>query len=397
MRSFFSRLGLPLCFLTCTGFSGETSATNFSSASLACASRGSVARAFCGLFLRRDGRGHGGCAACAESRALGVFGGGGGVVQHVFCLLLFGGLGLFAFCGLLFLFFGSGLFGGDGVVRLRFRIRAVGYVFLYGGGALVAHRRDGGEDGGHAVIGIAVRDDFAVHELDYARGVTLRELRIVRDHDDQPVVRDLLQKVHDLLRRLGVESARGLVGEDDLGIVDDGAGDGDALHLSAGHLVGFLFELGAQPHALERVDGELPLFLVGDTGYGQREFDVLEHVQVGDKVVGLENEAYRTVAVGVPIAGTEFLGGLIVDDEVAVGVLIQAADDVEQRGLAAAGRPQNGDEFALAEIEVDAFHGVHDGVRHAIVLDDVDEFKHAVDLTADGCPSAPPGSRNKLR
>lgn len=31
VRSFFSRLGLPLCLRTLTGFSGETTATNFSS------------------------------------------------------------------------------------------------------------------------------------------------------------------------------------------------------------------------------------------------------------------------------------------------------------------------------------------------------------------------------
>ena len=48
---------------------------------------------------------------------------------------------------------------------------------------------------------------------------------------------------------MGVEIAGGFVGEDDFGVGDDGAGDGDALLLAAGELVGvvvfFFFEVEA--------------------------------------------------------------------------------------------------------------------------------------------------------
>ena len=345
MRSFFSRLGLPLCFLTCTGFSGVTLATN-----LVRGCGGDIRRFFGGSLLR-----------CGRFRVLRRRGG----FRKLGSLVLLAGV--------------------------LFR-----YVFLDGGHAVTGHRRDGLEDGGHAVVGVGVAHHFAVHQLDDAGGVALRELRIVRDHDDQPVIRDLLQKVHDLLRGLGVQRARGFVGEDDLRIVDDGARDGDALHLSARHLVGLLFELSAQPHALERSDSHLPLLLAGDAGDGERKLNVLQDVEVRDEVVALENETDGTVAVCVPVAGLEFLGGLVVDDEVAVGVLIQPADDVEQGGLAAARRTEDGDKFALAEVEVDTSHSVHDGVRHAVVLDDVDEFKHTLTFSADDWFRAP-GSRKNSR
>lgn len=50
------------------------------------------------------------------------------------------------------------------------------------------------------------------------------------------------KKFFDLVASLGVEIAGGLVGEDDLGIVDNGAGDTDALFLATGKIFGFAFD-----------------------------------------------------------------------------------------------------------------------------------------------------------
>src|SRR5205085_8439169 len=74
-------------------------------------------------------------------------------------------------------------------------------------------------------------------------------LRVVGDHDDGLVeaVVHLLEHVQDDGRVLGVEVARGLVGEDEGGLRDDGAGEGHALLLAAGELqrlvVHLVFEL----------------------------------------------------------------------------------------------------------------------------------------------------------
>ena len=65
------------------------------------------------------------------------------------------------------------------------------------------------------------------------------DVRLVRDHDDgDALVVQLLENVHDLDARAAIEIARRLVGEQHVGIVDEGARDGDALLLAAGKLAG---------------------------------------------------------------------------------------------------------------------------------------------------------------
>ena len=81
--------------------------------------------------------------------------------------------------------------------------------------------------------GIGVGGDLSVLEGDDARGVFFREVGVMGDHHDQPVGGDLLQEVHDLDTGVAVQGAGRLVCEQDIGVVDQRAGDGDALHLTA--------------------------------------------------------------------------------------------------------------------------------------------------------------------
>ena len=90
----------------------------------------------------------------------------------------------------------------------------------------------------------------------------------------------------------------------------------------------------------------------------------------------MEDEADRVVSVGVPVAVAEVLCGAAVDDEVAGGVFVEAADDVEHGCLAAAGLTEDRDEFALPEREGDSPQRVDDPVPRRVVLDDIPEFKH---------------------
>ena len=63
------------------------------------------------------------------------------------------------------------------------------------------------------------------------------DVGLVRDHDDRSAgAVERFQQVHDLVAGGRVEVAGRLVGEDDVGIVDQGPGDGDALLLPAGKL-----------------------------------------------------------------------------------------------------------------------------------------------------------------
>ena len=234
-----------------------------------------------------------------------------------------------------------------------------------------------------------VARDEAVLDAHDAVGVALGQLGVVRDHDHQAVARELLQDLHDLHGGIGVERAGGFVGEDDLGVVDDGTGDGDALHLSARELVGFLFEVVAQAHAAQRLLRTAVALGGGRAREHERHLHVGDHRLVRDEVVALKDEAHAVVAVGVPVAVEVAFGRAAVDDEIALGVLVEPADDVEERGLAAAGLTEDAHELAAAEGDRDALERVDDGVAGGIVLGDAFEFEHgsAFLCTAGGTAS----------
>ena len=199
----------------------------------------------------------------------------------------------------------------------------------------------------------------------------------MRDHDDQAVVGDLGEQVHDLHTGLGVERARGFVGQQDLGIVDERAGYGDALHLTAGKLARLLVDMLCKPHAAERLDGALATLGAGYAGKREGKLDVFQDGLVWDKVVGLEHEADAVIAVRVPIAIFVLACGHAVDEQVAVVVMIKAADDVEHGGLARTRRPQHRHELVVAEGHR---HMVERGlreVRSGVGLAHVYQLQHA--------------------
>ena len=80
------------------------------------------------------------------------------------------------------------------------------------------------------------------------------DVQFVRDHDDGDAgVVEFLEQAHDLDAGAGVEIAGRLVGQDQFRLVDQGAGDGDALLLSAGKLAGMMVAPVAQADFLQRL------------------------------------------------------------------------------------------------------------------------------------------------
>ena len=73
------------------------------------------------------------------------------------------------------------------------------------------------------------------------RLVIARHVQFVGDHDDgDALVVEFLEHAHDFDARLAVEVAGRLVGQQQRRLVDQRAGDGDALLLAAGKLVGMM-------------------------------------------------------------------------------------------------------------------------------------------------------------
>ena len=84
-------------------------------------------------------------------------------------------------------------------------------------------------------------------------------LLIVRHHHDRRLVlaAERLEDPHHLVTHLRVEVAGRLVGEQDARASDDGAGDGDALLLSARELRREVMDARRKAHAVERRDSQL--------------------------------------------------------------------------------------------------------------------------------------------
>jgi len=114
----------------------------------------------------------------------------------------------------------------------------------------------------------------------------------VSDHDDSVAFAvDALEFVHDGEGRVRVEIARGLVGEDNLWVRDDGAGDGGALLLAAGELEGEVVFFVFHIEAVEGFGGldEAAGFVVA--GVDEGEGDIFDDREIRDEVEVLENEA----------------------------------------------------------------------------------------------------------
>ena len=79
-----------------------------------------------------------------------------------------------------------------------------------------------------------------------------------------------------------------------------------------------------------------------------------------DQVIALEYEADGVVPVRVPVGVPVLLRADAVDQQVSVRVLVEAAENVQHRRLAAAGRSEYGNELALSESEIDAPEGPYD-------------------------------------
>ena len=121
-----------------------------------------------------------------------------------------------------------------------------------------------------------VGDDLPVAERDQPRRER-RDVLLVRDDDDRDAgAVELLQQRHHLEARRGIERAGGLVGEDELGIVDQRARDGDALLLAAGKLRGMMIRARAKPDLLQLLHRARTTLRRRDAAVEQRQLDVFQ-------------------------------------------------------------------------------------------------------------------------
>ena len=225
-------------------------------------------------------------------------------------------------------------------------------------------------------IGIGVGGDLAVHQGDDAGRVGLSQLGIVGDHHDQTIACDLLEQIHDLETCLGIQRAGRLVRQKDIGIVYQRTGDRDTLHLTAGKLGGSLVDVFLESDLFERFRRAGGAIFGRNAADRQRELDVFENRLVGDQVVALEYKADRVVAVGIPVAIGILFGGDPVDDQIAVIVAIQSADDIQEGGLTGTAGTEYRYKFVVAQTERHALERFLHKTACLVYLTNLFDLKH---------------------
>ncbi len=146
-----------------------------------------------------------------------------------------------------------------------------------------------------------------------------------------------------------------------LGLLTRARGQGHTLLFAAGELAGGAVLLAGQAQLVEQfgaVGAGLP---GGPAGQQRGEFDVVGDGEVGDQVEELEDDADVVpaqlrpagLAVGVDLAA--------VDPEGAAVGAVEAAEEVQEGGLAGSGGAGDRDELAACDRQVDAAYGVDGG------------------------------------
>ncbi len=175
----------------------------------------------------------------------------------------------------------------------------------------------------------------------------------------------------DLLAIDAVEVAGGLVGEKNSGAIDECAGDGAAL----------LFAAGEFGRAMAAACGEADMFECGlnaggtlsaiDFGEAEGKLDVFRESHAGQEIERLEDHADGVAAVAGKFDWIDRGEVASADMDGAGSGAVEPSQEIEKGGLAGAGAAEEGNEFALADLEGDVVDGGDGGVAEVIVAGDV--------------------------
>ncbi len=136
------------------------------------------------------------------------------------------------------------------------------------------------------------------------------------------------------------------------GITGDGPGHGHSLPLAARELRREVLHPMRHPDPLERRLHPPPALLGRQAAVGERQLDVLVHREVADQIEGLEDESDLPVADPRALGRGEPRYRLAVERVAALGRRVEQPENREQRRLAAARRPGDGEVLAAPDLEV---------------------------------------------
>ena len=209
------------------------------------------------------------------------------------------------------------------------------------------------------------------------------DVHVVGDHDDgAALLVQLLEQGHHLPAGLLIQRAGGLVGQQDRGVAHQRPGDGHALLLAAGELVGVVVHAVGKAHALQHLLRALLALAGRHARVDQRQLHVLLGRHPGQQLGVLEDEAHLLAADAGQLGLSQILDLLPVEDVAPGACHVQAADDVHQRGLAAAGRPQHRQVLALRYVQIHVLQRVQLLVAHRVELVHAPHLKEGAGVSA---------------
>ena len=194
------------------------------------------------------------------------------------------------------------------------------------------------------------------------------------DHDGGALLVELAEQVQDGRPGGRVQVAGGLVGHDQGGPAGQGPGDGGALLLAAGELVGPVAEPVAEADPLDGGAGQPAPVGHPAAPVEQAVGHVVEHAEPVEQEELLEHEPQppgpqpRQLLVG---HGRGVLPG---DAHHAPGGPLQGAHDVQQGALARPRRADDGHQLARLDAQADPGQGHHRRVA-GVLLDHVDQLQ----------------------
>src|SRR6478672_4325926 len=233
------------------------------------------------------------------------------------------------------------------------------------------HARDGARG---VVPRLHVADEHPAVEPDDALAHGVDGDGVVGGHDDRRArAVDAVEQLDDAEAGVGVQVARGLVGEQDRRPVDEGPGDGNTLLLTTGELVRQALLHARESDELERLGHGL-----ADAGAAAAEDlqgvgDVLKDRLVGQQAEVLEDAA-DLAAQGRDLALRQAVEVATGDEDAAPRDVLLLHDELHHRGLARTGRAHDEGELAPRDLEIDVVERRTRGPR--IGLRDVLEEDH---------------------
>src|SRR3989441_2105111 len=213
-----------------------------------------------------------------------------------------------------------------------------------------------------------------VHKTSVAHRMNRRKhfdhLRIVTHHDDRLAVleRQRLEEVRDHARVGGVEVAGRLVRENQRRIVGERERDGDALLLAAAQLLGQLLPFRFEADETKQRLRTRLTRRFRDARHHHRQLEVLDRGDARNQIEELKHEPDAVQPMLLESALVHDAQVLSLDQNLPRRRPIDAAEQIEQRRLAAAARAHDGDGLALLHFPRALAQRVHFFGGHRVLL-----------------------------